>query len=136
MDRTTAKSGRTEGRIKRFGPYRIFEHWTHAVVFTILVITGLSQRFHTYDLSQWLVLRLGGIDAVRIMHRVAGFILILIFFLHVLIAAWGVIRMKWQVSMVRVPRLVKLAGVGTGVKPGGSLGNIYPWTMPPLLTVI
>ena len=100
MDRTTAKSGQTEGRIRRFGPYRIVEHWMHAVVFIILVITGLSQKFHTYDLSQWMVLRLGGIDAVRLMHRAAGFILILLFIQHVLIAAWGVIRMRWQASMV------------------------------------
>src|SRR5512135_559981 len=90
----------TDSRIRRFGPYRIIEHWMHAVVFVVLVITGLSQKFHTYELSQWLVLHLGGIDAVRLMHRASGFILIVLFVQHVFTAAVGVIRLRWQASMV------------------------------------
>ena len=100
MNRTTYKSGRMEAPIRRFTPYRIFEHWLHAGIFVLLVITGLSQRFHTYDLSQWMVLHLGGIDAVRLMHRAAGLALIILFILHVLIAAVGIIRLRWQASMV------------------------------------
>ena len=93
-------SEQTEGRIRRFGPYRIIEHWLHAVVFVVLVVTGLSQKFHTYELSQWLVQHLGGIDAVRLTHRASGFILILLFVQHVFTAAFGVIRLRWQASMV------------------------------------
>lgn len=96
----SAKSGQTGGRIRRFGPYRIIEHWLHAVVFAVLVITGLSQKFHTYELSQWLVTHLGGIDAVRLMHRASGFVLIVLFVQHVFAAAFGVVRLRWQASMV------------------------------------
>jgi formate dehydrogenase gamma subunit len=100
MNGTMNNKGLTEKLIRRFSPYRIIEHWLHVIIFTILVITGVSQKFHTYDLSQWVVLRLGGIDAVRLIHRVAGLILILLFAQHVFVAAVGIIRLKWQVSMI------------------------------------
>ena len=100
MNIAATNSGQTDGRIRRFGAYRIMEHWVHALIFTMLVITGLSQKFHTYELSQWVVLRLGGIDAVRIIHRAAGLILILVFVQHVFVAATGIIRLRWQASMV------------------------------------
>jgi len=35
-------------QIKRFGFGRIIEHQLNALVFAMLVITGLSQRFHEY----------------------------------------------------------------------------------------
>jgi formate dehydrogenase gamma subunit len=100
MNETGSPSIKNEDRIRRFGPYRIAEHWMHAVVFIMLVITGLSQKFHSYDISQWVVLHLGGIDMVRLMHRAAGVVLILLCVQHVFIAATGIIRLRWQASMV------------------------------------
>jgi len=100
MSATLSTNGKTVKLIRRFSPYRIIEHWSHAVLFVVLVVTGLSQKFHTYDLSQWVVLRLGGIDAVRLIHRLAGFILIILFVQHVVVAAVGVIRLRWQASMI------------------------------------
>ncbi len=93
-------SEQKDNRIRRFGPYRIIEHWLHAAVFCMLVITGLSQKFHTYDLSQWLVFHLGGIDAVRLMHRAAGIILIILLMEHLVVASVGIIRLRWQASMI------------------------------------
>ena len=100
MNATLNTNGQTGRLIRRFGPYRIIEHWLHAVIFAVLVITGVSQKFHTYDLSQWVVLRLGGIDAVRLIHRAAGLILILLSLQHIIVAAVGIIRLRWQASMI------------------------------------
>lgn len=100
MQETMTEGRKKEQGIKRFSIYRIVEHWLHAVVFGILVVTGLSQRYFTLDLSQWIVLRLGGIDAVRLIHRIAGFILIIVITQHVLTASLGIILRRWQVSMV------------------------------------
>jgi formate dehydrogenase gamma subunit len=93
-------SVQTGDLVRRFSQYRVVEHWLQAIVFIFLVITGISQKFHTYDLSQWLVFHLGGIDAVRLMHRVAGFILIILFIQHLIVAAVGIIRLRWQASMI------------------------------------
>lgn len=94
------RTGQAVARVKRFSPFRVIEHWMHALVFLVLVVTGLSQKFHAYDLSQWIVLRLGGIDMARIIHRTAGLILTVLFAQHIIIAAVGMIRLKWQASMM------------------------------------
>lgn len=100
MNRTTNNSDQANKFIRRFSMFRIIEHWLHALIFIILVITGVSQKYHTYALSQWVVLHLGGIDAVRLIHRLAGFLLILLFAQHIVVAAVGIIRLKWQASMI------------------------------------
>jgi formate dehydrogenase gamma subunit len=100
MNRATNNNEPADKLIRRFSLYRLIEHWLHALIFIILVITGVSQKYHTYELSQWVVLQLGGIDAVRLIHRLAGFILILLLVEHVVVAAVGIIRLKWQASMI------------------------------------
>ena len=86
-------------RIRRFGPYRILEHWVNAVLFAILVLTGLPQKFHGYDLSQWIILGLGGIESVRLIHRVSGLGLTLVLTQHILAAMSGVLLFKWRPAM-------------------------------------
>ena len=86
--------------IKRFGPARILEHWLNALVFVILVITGLSQKFHDASLSVWIISFLGGIDSVRVIHRLSGLGLAFLTMLHILTAVYGVIFRRWQPSMV------------------------------------
>jgi formate dehydrogenase subunit gamma len=89
-----------EDRVKRFSPARILEHWVHVLFFCVLVCTGLTQRFYSLDISQWIILHLGGIDAVRLFHRFAGVIFSLGVGAHLLIAAVGIVYKKWQPSMV------------------------------------
>jgi formate dehydrogenase gamma subunit len=86
--------------IKRFGLYRIMEHWLNAIVFAILVLTGLSQKFHDYNISQWIVMTLGGIDTTRIIHRYSGLFFGALTIQHIIGASFGVLFLKWQPSMV------------------------------------
>lgn len=88
------------GKIKRFSLYRVFEHQFVMITFAILVITGLSQKFHEYGLSQWIIIKLGGVDTVRLIHRSTGLIFALITIFHIIVASVGVIFHKWQASMV------------------------------------
>ena len=64
--------------IKRFGFGRILEHQANAIVFTLLVITGLAQRFHEYRVSHWIILTLGGVDTLRAVHRFSGLLFMLL----------------------------------------------------------
>jgi formate dehydrogenase gamma subunit len=86
--------------IKRFSLYRIIEHWVLAVIFVSLTATGLAQKYYDLAPSQWLVLNLGGIDAVRIIHRIAGIFLILILAQHLIAAVAGVLFRKWNTSIL------------------------------------
>jgi cytochrome b subunit of formate dehydrogenase len=57
---------------RRFNKLHIAEHLCVMSLFTLLVITGLPQRFNDIALSEWIVGLLGGIDMTRWIHRVTG----------------------------------------------------------------
>lgn len=88
------------GKIRRFSNYRIIEHQLNMTAFAILIITGLSQKFHDYALSQWIIINLGGVDAVRLIHRYAGVCFSVLTITHIVVASAGVIFRKWPASMV------------------------------------
>jgi len=95
------KRNRTEDKrmIRRFSRLRIFEHWGIVLSTLVLFATGLSQRFWNLDFSQWLILKMGGIDNVRLLHRVAGIFFSLGLLLNVVVAVAGVVRGRWTPSM-------------------------------------
>lgn len=87
-------------RIRRFGVGRIFEHGLHMVLFVALVTTGLAQKFYMLDASQWFIMRLQGIDNVRFLHHLAGFVFTAAAAAHAIAAVAGVAFRKWQPTMV------------------------------------
>jgi len=89
-----------EERIRRFSTGRIVEHLVLIAAFVVLATTGLSQKFHYLDVSRWLIINLGGIDAVRLVHRYAGVAFALLAAEHILTAVVGVGLLRWQPSMV------------------------------------
>jgi len=87
-------------QIRRFGKLRIAEHWLNAGTFILLVITGLSQKFYDYSISQWVIMTLGGIDTTRLIHRYSGVVLAVLTINHIVVASYGVMFLKWQPTMV------------------------------------
>jgi formate dehydrogenase subunit gamma len=86
--------------LRRFSTARIVEHGIQIVTFGVLVVTGLSQRFYTLDISLWFILHAGGIDNVRLIHRFAGLVFSLATTVHVAVAVAGILFRRWQPSMV------------------------------------
>lgn len=70
-------------RIRRFTRLQIVEHWVQMVSFVVLAVTGVPQRYTGAALSKWTIDALGGIEAVRIVHRVFATILMLAVVYHV-----------------------------------------------------
>jgi formate dehydrogenase gamma subunit len=85
---------------RRFSAARIIEHLVQIVAFCVLVATGLSQKFYSSDFSVWFILKLGGIDNVRIIHRSAGLLFSLAAVVHIVAAIYGTIARKWQPSII------------------------------------
>jgi formate dehydrogenase gamma subunit len=56
----------------RFGIFERVEHWTLFASFTTLGVTGLVQKYATFGLAQAIMAALGGIETVRVIHRVAA----------------------------------------------------------------
>ena len=86
--------------IRRFNGLRIIEHQATAITFAVLVITGLSQRFHDAAWAEWIVLQLGGIDNSRLIHRFTGLVFAALTIQHILVACYGVLLKNWPASMV------------------------------------
>jgi len=88
------------GTIKRFGIGRILEHQANALVFAILVVTGLAQRFHEYQVSHWIISTLGGVDAMRAIHRFSGLTFMLLIITHISAGVYGIIVKRWPAAMM------------------------------------
>lgn len=71
-------SGNDQGYVKRFSGKQRFEHLGVLVLFIILAVTGLSQRFSGTGWADRLVFYLGGIDRARWIHRMSGVLFALI----------------------------------------------------------
>lgn len=87
-------------KVRRFSTVRILEHWALIVTFTVLVTTGLSQKFYYVDVSRWIILKLGGIDMVRLIHHYSGTAFAAVLTAHLIVATLGIWLLKWQPSMV------------------------------------
>jgi len=86
--------------LKRFSRWRIIEHQANAIVFSVLGLTGLAQKFHDASWAQWVIMNLGGIDSSRMVHRTAGVLFTILTLQHVLVACYGLILKKWSPSMI------------------------------------
>lgn len=90
----------SKGRIRRFGAYRIIEHYLIMLTFTVLAVTGLAQKFHELELSHLIIMKLGGIDVARLIHRYTGLALAVLTAQHILTASIGILFKRWPASIV------------------------------------
>ncbi len=72
----------TSGYVIRFSVRQRVEHLLIMVLFLILALTGLPQKFFEAGWAQGLILQLGGIDRVRWFHRTAGLLFTLVAIEH------------------------------------------------------
>ena len=68
--------------VVRFGMRERVEHATVIVLFFVLALTGLPQKFHDAAIAKTIVNALGGIAQVRYLHRVAGVLFALLTIAH------------------------------------------------------
>jgi formate dehydrogenase subunit gamma len=71
---SAVKSREKETYFTRFTTGQRIEHVVLMVSFTILAVTGLAQRYSGAGWAEWTILRLGGIEYTRLIHR--GFALV------------------------------------------------------------
>jgi formate dehydrogenase subunit gamma len=78
-------------RYKRFTVSHRIQHLALMISFITLVVTGMPIRFPQNDVLRSIYLAMGGIDAMRLTHRVAAVILIAAWIYHTieLLARWA-----------------------------------------------
>ncbi len=88
--------------ILRFPAADRIEHIITITSFTVLAVTGLPQMYSTWPIMLAAIQGMGGIETIRIIHRVAAVVLILA-------SIWHIAAMGYKVYVTRV-RLTMLPG--------------------------
>ncbi len=87
-------------RILRFDIFRRIEHWANAGSFITLGITGLIQKFAEANLSKFILTVLGGIESVRIIHRISAILLVIVSIYHFGAFIYGFFVQRKPLSML------------------------------------
>ncbi|HTT70451.1 MAG TPA: cytochrome b/b6 domain-containing protein [Anaeromyxobacteraceae bacterium] len=86
--------------VVRFSVRQRVEHAITMVVFTVLCLTGLPQKFYGAAWAHHLIELFGGIDATRWIHRFCGWVLAITTFVHFSSALWAIAEKKIRLSMI------------------------------------
>ena len=84
----------------RFDVAQRFEHLLLIISFTLLGLTGLPQKYSLAPISQAIIAALGGIETIRIIHRIAAVVFVLEAVYHLVVVGYKVFVMRKQASML------------------------------------
>lgn len=84
----------------RFGRSSRIEHWLLVISFFTLSVTGLVQKFALIAISQWFIRTVGGIEVVRIIHRLAATLMMFETIYHLVIVGYRVFVERVRMSML------------------------------------
>lgn len=120
---TAPAESAADEQILRFPLSDRIEHIIMITSFTVLAVTGLPQMYSTWPIMQAVIGGLGGIETVRIIHRVAASVLILG-------SIWHIAVMGYKIYVKRV-RLTMLPGWSDVVNAVQALGYNFRITRNP-----
>jgi len=86
--------------VVRFSAWARAQHLVMIVLFTLLLVTGLPQKWPFLAGSQWIVDAMGGIFAVRWLHRAVGIAFAVLTGVHLVVAISGVLSRRFAPSMM------------------------------------
>lgn len=86
--------------IVRFSPWRRAEHFAVMVVFILLCVTGLPQKFFEQGWARATLELLGGVERARWLHRAAGLLFAALTILHLAGATWLVATRRARLTLV------------------------------------
>jgi cytochrome b subunit of formate dehydrogenase len=98
-----------DSSVKRFGLPERIEHWTLFASFTTLGITGLVQKFAASGIAQAIMIALGGIEGVRVIHRIAATVMMVETVYHIGAVGYKIFVRRDQMSMLPTLNDVRVA---------------------------
>ena len=84
----------------RFSVWQRLQHALVIVLFALLCVTGLPQRFFESEWAIWIVDVLGGVDRTRWLHRASGIAFAALLAVHVAVELITLARGRGSLSMV------------------------------------
>jgi cytochrome b subunit of formate dehydrogenase len=90
----------TSEYVVRFSFWARFQHAAIILLFGLLLLTGMPQKWPYAEASRWVIEHLGGIFVTRWLHRAAGVAFSCLLVAHLAIAIAGVVSRRTQPSML------------------------------------
>lgn len=84
----------------RFNLSLRIEHIVLMVTFIVLSVTGLAQKFYSVPWAEWVILSLGGIEYVRLIHRIFALIFTLGIVYHISYVFYGLFAKHTRPTML------------------------------------
>ncbi len=94
----------TPRKYLRFSAGQRLDHWFMMLSFTVLSLTGVPQKFAGSEWAEAAIALMGGIEAVRIIHRVAATVMMIGAVFHMVGVAYRVLVLRQRLSMLPVPK--------------------------------
>lgn len=86
--------------VVRFSFWSRLQHAAIILLFGILLVTGMPQKWPSADASGWVIDHIGGIFAARWLHRAAGVLFTGLVAAHLTVAIGGVLMGRMKPSML------------------------------------
>ncbi len=94
-----------EAYVVRFDAHQRIQHILMIGSFLALVVTGFPQKFPSIELFQWLMDVMGGIQTVRLVHRIAGGIMIFDGIYHMAYISFTVLVLQRTGPLQMIPNV-------------------------------
>lgn len=86
--------------VLRFSYWARFQHAAVILLFGLLLLTGMPQKWPYLEGSRWVIEHLGGVFLVRWLHRAAGIAFAVLLVTHLAVAITGVFTRRSLLSML------------------------------------
>jgi formate dehydrogenase subunit gamma len=90
----------SETDVQRFSTWARTQHGAAILLFGLLVVTGMPQKWPYLDASRWVIDALGGLQAVRWLHRMSGLLFSALLVAHLAVAITGFLTRRVGPSML------------------------------------
>jgi formate dehydrogenase subunit gamma len=97
---TSMSDVETSEYVVRFSFWARFQHAAIILLFGLLLLTGMPQKWPYAEASRWVIGHLGGIFVTRWLHRAAGIAFSGLLVAHLAVAIIGVVTRRAQPSML------------------------------------
>ena len=94
-----------EAYVVRFDAHQRIQHILMIGSFLALVVTGFPQKFPSIEICQWLMDVMGGIQTVRLVHRIAGGIMIFDGIYHMAYISFTVLVLQRTGPLQMIPNV-------------------------------
>jgi cytochrome b subunit of formate dehydrogenase len=92
----------SEKRYNRFNLPQRIEHFILVISFTLLGVTGVAQKYAASGIAEWVLTVLGGIETVRIIHRISAIVFVLQSVYHFIVLGYKLFVLRKAATMLPV----------------------------------